>query len=127
LLCLDRNLLDLTSFLLSAGLCCWCQKAGLPVGVRKAAMVLICKILALSSSTLMHDIITAPVDQSRETSPQKSVVLLCEDVGALSSPDRVEQTTATNVDDSAKGGLATPGPRDGKFNTPESRAGPNGS
>ena len=73
------------------------------MSVRKSAMTLLCKILSLSSSVLMSDIVNAPAEQIRDQSSHNSV-LRDLDAEALSAPS-----------------YASPGPRDVKNLTPDTR------
>jgi hypothetical protein len=103
-------------------------QAGLPLGVRKSAMMLICKILALSSPALINEIVNAPAESSRETIAQKAVRVFEVDGGdgnLVSTPNRLDtaRPAAVSVEDSSKSA-----PRDGRlFVTPDSRERVNGS
>ena len=108
-----------------------CAQAGLPVGVRKSAMNLICKILALSSTELMNDIVNAPADSGRDSSLFKSPSRVLDgdssDAGAA-TPSRLDRIRPAPVspEDAVRGSASTS--RDARVSmTPESRDRVNGS
>ncbi len=103
-------------------------QAGLPAAVRKGAIVLICKILALSSPSLMDDIVNAPAEQAREAMSQKAA-LRFDGEGANATPPgqhRLDKARPSPMspEDAAKGSAL----RDGRLIvTPDSRERINGS
>ena len=102
------------------------MQAGLPVAVRKGAMVLLCKILALSSPNLMGDIVNAPAEQSRDSSFQKTAVRCDGEPVTPPTHNRLDKARPSPIspEDAASG----PAVRDGRLlTTPDSRDRPNGS
>jgi hypothetical protein len=98
------------------------MQAGLPAAVRKGAMVLLCKILALSSPNMMNDIVNAPAEQNRESSSQKAVARCDGEVAGMTPPtqNRLEKARPSPMspEDAARG----PAVRDGRLiATPDSR------
>lgn len=96
------------------------------MGVRKNAMILICKILALSSSDLINDIVNSPADASRDSSALKVTARVCDvengDGDLAVTPNRLDTARPAPVilEDASK--AACSAPRDGRlFATPDSR------